>query len=270
MKFKKISMLIIALILILLSILIFAKRPSHNRDWEIGQEKLPKIEIERNEMVVKNFRDFNWQDNGEVENIYREEKFDLDELQGVDVIISHFSKFEGMAHIFLSFRFADDRNMVISVESRREIGEDFSPFWGILRKFEIIYVIGSEKDIAGVRTDIRKERVYLYPTVATPKEAKALFLLIAKDINSIYAKPVFYNTLLNNCTNIVTRRVEAISEIRFPLTYKTILPGFMDEVLYDLKLIPNSKPFDEVKNYYRIDNEKVNRNNPDYSKQIRK
>lgn len=269
MKFKKIIILIVVATLALASILALLKKPSHDRNWENGQDKLPKIELSGNEVKVTNYRNFDWQDDGVVKNIYQEEYFKLDKIQGVDVIISHFSDFEGLAHIFLSFRFADDKNLVVSVETRRENGEEFSPWLGLLRKFEIIYVVGSEKDIIGVRTDIRKERVYIYPTAANPQKAQELFLLLAGDINQIYAKPTFYNTLLNNCTNAITRRVEDISEVNFPLTYKTILPGFMDEVLYEMKLIPADKDFIEIKNYYRVDNNKVNRNSVDYSSQIR-
>ncbi len=267
---NKIAMVIIILILILLGTLVLIKKPSHNREWELGQEKLSKIEIQNSNVKVVNFRNFDWKHDNVASINYVQKNFDLDKITGVDVAISHFSNFEGMAHIFIVFRFEDNENIVVSVETRREKGESFSPILGILREFEIIYVMGSENDIIGLRTDLRKERVYLYPTVASAQEAKELFLLVAKDVNNIYDQPVFYNTLLNNCTNVITRRVEDISDVKFPLSYKTILPGFMHEVLYKLKLIPTDKSLEEIKNDYRIDNSKVNRKSIDYSSQIRK
>ena len=156
------------------------------------------------------------------------------------------------------------------METRREADEEFSPWLGLLRRFEIIYVAGSERDIIGVRTDIRRERVYVYPTVADKKKSQELLVLIAKDINYIYANPTFYNTLFNNCINSITRRVEDISEIKFPLSYKTFLPGFMDEVLYDIKLIPNDKSFQKTKQFYLVNNDEVNRGDLEYSIKIRK
>lgn len=263
-------MTIAILILILLSALVLIKKPSHNRTWELGQEKLAKIEIQGSKIKVINFRDFDWKHNNVASINYVQENFDLEKIIGVDVAISHFSGFEGMAHIFIIFRFDDNKNMAVSVETRREKGEFFSPLLGLFREFEIIYVVGSERDIVGLRTDLRKERVYLYPTVISKEEAHKLFFLIAKDINNVYNEPTFYNTLLNNCTNAITRRVEDISDIKFPLTYKTIFPGFMHEVLYKLNLIPADKSFEEIKNYYLIDNGKVNRKSVDYSDQIRK
>jgi hypothetical protein len=264
----------IVLVLIFLWVIFYlwliTQQPEHNRNWESGQEKLPKIELEGEKIKVINFRDFKWQEDGVAITDYHDEYFNLNQLEGVDVIISHFAEFEGLAHIFLSFRFSDNKNMVISVETRRETGEEFSPWLGLMRRFEIIYVVGSERDIIGVRTDIRQERVYLYPTLANPEKSRDLLLALIKDINNIYNQPTFYNTLLNNCTNVITRRVEDISEIKFPLTYKTILPGFMDEVLYKIKLIPHDKSFQENKQYYLIDNDEVNRLDVDYSQKIRR
>ncbi|MFZ2153900.1 MAG: DUF4105 domain-containing protein [Candidatus Moraniibacteriota bacterium] len=266
---NKIAMVIIILILILLSALVLLKKPSHERDWELGQEKLAQIEIKDSRVVINNFRDFTWRKEGVAEINYSQENFNLDKIQGVDVAISHFAEFEGMAHAFIVFRFSDNRNVAVSVETRREKGEKFSPWLGLFREFEIIYVVGSEKDMLGLRTDIRQERVYLYPTVADSKAAKMLFFAIARDINNIYSEPTFYNTLFNNCTNAITKRVAEVFEIKFPITYKTLFPGFMDEILYQMKLIPTDKSFLELKNYYQIDNNKVDSRSDDYWRQLR-
>ena len=60
-----------------------------------------------------------------------------------------------------------------------------------------------------------------------------------------------------------------MADVKFPITYKSILPGFMDEVLYEMKIIPTNKSFEEIKKSYYIDNSKVNRNNNSYSNDIR-
>ena len=178
--------------------------------------------------------------------------------------------FHTLAHIFLSFRFSDGRHVVVSLETRREVGEKFSPFLGVLRQFEIIFVVGSEQDIVGLRTDIRDERVYLYQTVASPEQARALFYQIAEDVNGIFRQPRMYNTLTYNCTNALTRRVEDISEVRFPLTWKTVLPGYFDEVLYQMGLIVPAGNFAETKNQRLIDNIRVHRQSPQYESELRR
>jgi Domain of unknown function (DUF4105) len=253
-------------------VLVAIFRPSHDRVWELGQENLPQITIDaNNEIVINNFRNFDWQKDGVTKPRYETRTYSLDALESVDVLISHFAEFEGLAHIFLSFGFRDGEHVVVSFETRREIGEKFSPALGMLRQFEVIYVVGSEEDLVGVRTDVREnERVYLYPTVASPEKAKELFLALTEDINAVYSKPRIYNTLFSNCTNEITDRVEDISDINFPLTWKTVLPGYFDEVLYEMGLIQADLPFSEVKKRHLIDNEAVDRYQATYSNDLRK
>ncbi len=263
---------VILLCCVLYLILWIVFRPSHERTWEQGQEALPQIAIEQNgHITITNFRNFDWQKEGTTTSRYETRTYALDTLETVDVLISHFADFEGLAHIFLSFGFRDGEHVIVSVETRREIGEKFSPFLGMLRQFEIVYVVGSEQDIIGVRTDVREgERVYLYPTKATPEKAQKLFLAVADDVNNLYNTPRMYNTLLHNCTNEITRRVEDISDVDFPLTWKTVLPGYFDEVLYTMQLIQSDLSFDEVKKRHFIDNDTVNRYDPTYSVDLRR
>ncbi len=245
------------------------QRPAHDRDWELGQEKLPQILFEGNQITITNLRDFHWIGPFEAVPHYITETYALDTMETADVVISHFDSFEGLAHIFLSFGFSDGRHVSVSIETRREKGEEFSPLLGLMRQFEIIYVVGTDSDLLGVRTGPRGERVYIYPTVASPEQTRELFKKIARDVNDISQSPTFYNTLTNNCTNRVTRRVEEMSSLKFPSTYKTILPGYFDEVLYNMDLIDRRGSFQETKNKAFIDNSTAEPNDPEYATKIR-
>jgi len=256
---------------VLYAILFITFQPSHDRDWELGHEALPHIlySATSSDITIENYRNFNWTEVKSADVNYETMSFDLDKMTGVDVFISHFDDFEGLAHIFLSFGFDDGKHAVISLETRRESDEAFSPLKGILRQYEIIYVVGSEEDIVGVRTGYRGERVYLYPTKATPEQARELFNLIAIEINDVYESPRMYNTLTHNCTNELTRPVEKMSTVNFPITWKTIMPGYFDEVLYELKLIDAEKTFAEVKDAHLVDNGKVDVASDTYSQDLR-
>lgn len=244
-------------------------RPSHDRMWELGQERLPHITFAGDVVTIENFRNFDWRKEGGAEVRYETRTFPLSALHDVDVFISHFDEFEGLAHIFLSFGFSGGEQVVVSFETRRERGEKFSPTLGLLRQFEVVYVVGSEEDVVGLRTDLRNERVYLYPTKATPAQAQSLFTLIAQDVNEVFAHPRMYNTLTHNCTNALTRRVEDISTVDFPFTWKTLFPGYFDEVLYELGVITNDAPFSAVKESHRVDNGMVNRYSATFSADLR-
>lgn len=246
-------MSIIVFLLVLGSLFLFLKRPSHDREWELGQEQLPCFSVSGDVLRVESYRNFQWMGEFAAEPRYETRQFDLTKLVDLDVFISHFDPFEGLAHIFLSFGFAGGERLVVSLESRREVGETFSPFLGLFRHYEIIYVVGSEEDLVGARTAWRGERVYRYPTVATPEQSRALLLKLGEDVSGVYAEPRFYNTLTNNCTNAVTRRVEEMSTVKFPFTWKTLLPGYFDEVLYEMGLIRTSGSFAETKEARFID-----------------
>jgi len=254
----KILMFIVLVIVFVFAIILLLQKPSHNRNWELGQEELPKVEIRGDEIEIKNFRDFAWSGEMTAEKKYTNKKFRINEIQKTQFIISHFSNFEGLAHVFLGFVFPNGEKIIMSMEARRNDGEEFSPTLGLMRKFETVYILGSEEDIIGVRTDFRDERVYVYPTVFTAKESQDLFLKIAQAVNEIYDKPKFYNTLWNNCMNALSRPIEEISNFNFPFTYKILMPGYIDEVLYEMKMIPdiNNKIFEEVKSQYLLKNEK--------------
>lgn len=262
-------LLCIALFIIFVTVMLLVRTPSHDRDWEVGQEELPHIVFDENQFTIENLRDFRWTGPFDADVNYIQDSFDLQNMNSVDVVISHFSDFEGLAHIFLSFGFTDGRHISISLESRREKGEKFSPFWGLLDQFEIIYVVATDRDLIGLRTGHRNERVYIYPTVATPEQAQELFMELAENINGIYDKPVMYNTITHNCTNEITRKVEDMTDLDFPLTYKSILPGYFDEVLYEMGVIDTSKPLQEVRALSLVNNELVDEEHENFAVHVR-
>ena len=65
----------------------------------------------------------------------------------------------------LSFGFAGEP-VTISIETREERGEACSSLAGFFRQYDLIYVVGDEHDLFGVRTNHRRpeEQVYLYRT----------------------------------------------------------------------------------------------------------
>jgi len=244
--------------------------PSHNRDWNTSQAVLPYSELEGNMLHVHNIRNFSYQSVDDHTVNYYDQSYDLNQLKGVNFIVSHFSEFEGLAHTFLSFEFENGRYLSVSVETRRNNGEDYSPIKGIFRKYELIYIVGDEKDLVKLRTNFRDEKVYLYPGVTTPEKAKKLLLSVFDKINKIKREPEFYNTLTNNCTNAIVRHIEDISPRNIPFSYKLLLPGYSDEIAYDLGLIPTDIPLEDLRKKYQI-NEKAKKyaDDPDFSQKIR-
>ena len=80
----------------------------------------------------------------------------LSHLTSVDFFVSYW-KVGPVPDTFLSFVFDNAPPLCISIETRPEVGEGFSPIASLFKQFELIYIVGDERDIVGVRTNFRKE-----------------------------------------------------------------------------------------------------------------
>lgn len=245
------------------------KKPSHNRDWTIDHAVMPKIEFAQDKVTIYNIRDFSYAEDGARIPHYYDQTIDLDDVEGVDYMLSYFSENQGIAHALLTFRIKDEDNISISIEARREANESYSPFWGLFREFEEIYVIGSERDVIGLRTYVYKDPTYLFEGVTTPEKARALFVSMLERADHIYQNPEFYNTITNQCTNKLAAHIGSISEKEIPFSYKLYLPGYSDQLAYDLGFIKNDKSLMQVRAESLID-PNISLEDRNYSELIRK
>lgn len=74
------------------------------------------------------------------------------------------------------------------------------------KQYELIYMVGDERDLIGLRTNYRKappEDVYLYRVRAPLENMRRFFMDYIRAINSLKEQPEFYNTLTTNCTTNV-------------------------------------------------------------------
>lgn len=219
--------------------------PRHDRTWAMGQERLARVEFEGGHVRIQDFRSFRYRADGSVADpAYETRTFRIDDLATVWLGISHFGRF-GMAHTFMSFGFKDGRYLAISIEARREEGEGYNPLAGLFRKYDLIHVVGDERDIVGVRSHIRHEQVYLYRLELSPWQAENLFVSMLTVVNDIYQSPRFYNTLADNCLTGLLRYAESIPFWQQWVDYRLILPGFVDEVAYGLGILAGEGALEE-------------------------
>ena len=88
--------------------------------------------------------------------------------------------------------------------------------------------------------------------------------------NALADAPEFYNTLYSTCTTNIVRHVNTISPRRVPFSYKVLLPGYSDELAFDLGLIDTDLPLEQARRRFHI-NERALRyaDAPDFSHRIR-
>ncbi len=173
-KFLKILLfMLISFIFIYGCILLFIK-PSNNRDWADDQKVLAYAEINKNLVTIHNIRNFDYESTTKYTPHYYDKTFDLEKIKSVDFILEPFSEFAGAAHTFLSFGFENDEYLAISIEIRKEKGEEFSATKGLFNKYEIMYVVADERDAIKLRSNYRKDKVYIYPAKTTKKTSPIL------------------------------------------------------------------------------------------------
>jgi hypothetical protein len=226
----------------------FAGRPSNDRDWAPNEAVLPAAEFRGDSVILRNVRNTTYRTPDDYTPAYTDATFDLQDLRRVWFGVVPFTGSNAMAHTFLSFEFAGPRFVAISVEARKERGEGYGPIKGLLRRYELMYVIADERDAIGLRAVHRRDDVYLYPIrTQRPEHARILFLGMLARANELVVRPRFYNTLTENCTSTIVRHVNTLVPGRVPFSYRWLLPGYADELAYDLGLIDTDLPRDSLR-----------------------
>jgi hypothetical protein len=171
----------------------------------------------------------------------------------------------------LSFGFNDEDFLVMSVEARLEKGEVYSPIRGALRQYELIYVVGDERDLVQLRTNHRKSDVYVYRADVPAEKVRELFVDMAKRVNELHERPEFYDTLTNNCTTNIVTHVNNVQPGLIPRDIRILLPGNSDQLAYELGLFDESRSFTEEKRKaYVTDKAQVAADTADFSQRIRR
>ncbi len=228
-------------------------QPSNQRTWSVGQDRLPHAVVRGDSVFISELRNFNYDSAGQpIAQRYETRGYDLSQLETVWFVLAPFEPDNrGPAHSFLSFGFADSQFVAVSVEARREAGEEYSVVKGLLKRYELMYVIGDERDLIRLRV-ARGDDVYLYPIRTTPDKVRALFLRIIEHTNSLQVRPEFYNTLTNNCTTNILRHVNSVSSKQIRWGREVLLPGYADELAAKLGLLDTSLPIDEARRHFYI------------------
>jgi len=235
MKRRRLTASIIAALLPLPVIIWwFTITPTNDADWQTPWARMPVIEVKNNTLSIQNIRDFNYRSETDYAVKYISGDYDLDKLDKVMLILSYWDNNTAIAHTILDFGFSDGRWLVISSETRLKRGQQQTALGGLFKQYGSLYVIGTEADLLMLRTNFRKEQVYMYQLRITPDECKILLLDLVGRCNQLLPHPEFYNTITGNCmTSLVPslRKVahnpDIFRDIRF------LLNGYSDQMIYE-------------------------------------
>ena len=246
--------------------------PSNDHhNWSPDQVVLPRAEIHEPSVTVRNIRNCAYRSEQDFDVRYYDKTFDLGQLDSVYFIVVPFPETPRLAHTFVSFGFAGRDYLAVSAEVRKEKGQTYSPVDGLFNQYQIMYVVGDERDLIGLRANYRLNDVYLYRARATPQQVRTLFVDMMQRVNKLAEKPEFYNTLTNNCTTNIVAHVNRLSPHRVGFDYRVILPGYSDRLAYDLGLLDTELSFEATRERSRITREAcLYRESPTFSQDIRR
>jgi hypothetical protein len=241
-------------------------QPSNDRVWADDVARTASGTVDGDHLMMRNVRNFIWHSDSDFEPRWETRSYDLNALTGVDLFMSYWAG-ESIAHAVVSFGFADGQHLAFSIEIRKEKTESYSALAGFFRAYELSFIAADERDVVGVRTNVRGEDVRLYRLRMTPAQARALLLEYVAEADALAHTPRFYNSLTTNCTTQVFRIVRTLQP-SLPLDYRVLLAGYVPDYVYDLGRLDSSLPFEVVRARSHIRG-KADSTDAEFSRKIR-
>jgi Domain of unknown function (DUF4105) len=126
-----------------------AIEPSNDRAWQTDVARLSSAEIDGDRVTLRNVRGFEYRSATDYTARWYDRTVDLRQLDALDLIAVYWMG-DAIAHTMLSFGFAGEEPVTISIETRKERDEEYSALAGFFRRYELYYVVGDERDLIGI------------------------------------------------------------------------------------------------------------------------
>jgi Domain of unknown function (DUF4105) len=252
----------LALSLVCLAVLFYwwqTLQPTNEKEWAADVSRITHGEITGETLFLHNVRNFHYYKNDKTSEEWQEaeqwesREYNLDEIQGLDLFLSYWAS-EHIAHVIMSWDFGEDRHLAISIETRKDIHQEYSAVQGFFKQFELSYVAADEEDLIRLRTNFRKERVYLYRLLVSKEKARALLEAYVSEMNGMVSVPQFYDALTRNCTTAIFLHTKAINpDDPPPMDWRILASGHLDKLLYNRGMLSQKLPFPELRDRSRVD-----------------
>jgi hypothetical protein len=243
-------------------------KPSNDEAWQPDVAQTAWADINGDEVTIHNVRNCDYRTDTDFTPRWETRTVRLSQITGMDLAINYWGS-PWIAHPIVSFQFSDGLPLCFSIETRKMTGQQYSTLEGFYRQYTLIYVVADERDVIRLRTNYRREDVYLYHTLASPAQARERFREYINTLNALHENPRWYNAVTSNCTTSI--RAQRAVKLRAPWDWRILLNGKADEMLYqDHAVATGGLSFTELKQRSLI-NERARTadQNPDFSSIIR-
>jgi hypothetical protein len=242
--------------------------PGNDRDWQHEVAHLTTAAIDGDQLTIHNLRNFDYRSTDDYTPRWETRTYDLSRLVGMDIYFFYWGS-PWMAHTIVSWDFEEGPPLAISIETRKEVGEQYSAVRGFFRQFELYYVVADERDVIRLRTNQRGDEGYLYRLDWSPDDARALLLAYLAEVNRIARSPSWYNAFDHNCTTTIRFHVRQIG-IERAWNWRILANGKAPELLYMRGVVNTTMPFPELQSRSHVNERgRAAGNAPDFSQRIR-
>lgn len=214
----------------LLVLMVALRQPQLHRNWDpdvaviAGVRQGPGGAVE-----MTNLRDWTYSADTVTSREYFNASLDPADIVDVWLYRQQLDRWGLVAHTFVVFEFPESygrsRYLGLSVETRRELGEQYSLIGGMMRKFELAHIWATERDLVERRVRYLGYSLERY-RFAMPEEYKAaVFEKFVAETQSLAVRPRWYNTVRSNCTNSLVRYVNDIRPGAVPWDMSFVFTG---------------------------------------------
>jgi hypothetical protein len=223
-------------------------KPSNDGNWRSDVARTAWAETAGDLIMLHNVRNCDYRSETEYANCWSDRTYNLSDLRGADFFFVNWGV-RWIGHPIVSFDFGDNRHLAFSIEARYKPEQTYSAILGFFRQYELIFIAADERDVIRLRTNYRKnEEVYMYRTNVPANVARKFLLTYLVYLNRLRDHPEWYNALTKNCTTTMDGQLSADLPNAKPWTYKLLLNGTLDELLYDRgRLVTDGLPFAKLK-----------------------
>lgn len=270
-KIKYTFLLLLFMLVSGLSIFYASTTPSNTLNWEDELQLLVAPTVDGDIISFVNLRNSTYDENGRVALQYFNQSYNASDIIGLWMFVQPFGAWDKVAHTMISFEFSNGTFLQLSIEVRKEIGEEYDALVGIFNQFETIYLWGDEHDFITRRMEWLGDPIRMYEVEASEEFMKGFFYSLVEDTQSLQTQPAFYNTWTSSCTSAFVSHIRKVDpKLLDWWEHEFHFPGVVDRLFLQKGFIGDGESYEELKDIYTLYPADVNMSYSDFSLNLRK